>query len=345
MNALIIETAFLGDAIISLSLARAIKAGAPGSRVTYLVRPDANEVISASPDVDAVISFDKRGMESGMRGIRNKADELNALGFDTLFVLHSSTRSQRLASLINCNVKIGFEGMTHAGLTRSIADRTWRNRYERAVLLLRSLASDISLDYLPRIVPPVVPEVEQFVAQFEQTIVLAPGSVWETKKWGDEKYLGLARELVTKSFGVIVIGGKSEAPISKRVREVCSEGYVLDFAGRASFLQSMYAIARSSLVLANDSAPVHAAVAVGTKSLVIFGPTVPDFGFAPPDGSGEVIELPGLWCRPCTPHGSHVCPVYTHACMKGISVDAVLERVLSLVQAQDLDKPKLWPFV
>ena len=340
MNALIIETAFLGDAVIALSLARAIKATVPAARVTYLVRPDAREVISASPDVDAVISFDKRGAESGISGIRKKAAELNGVGFDTAFVLHSSARSQRLAALLNCKLKIGFEAMTHAALTHTVPDGGWANRYERAILLLRPVVSDVGLEYLPRIVPVVVPEVAKFVGRFKQTIALAPGSVWKTKKWGDEKYLTLASSLVGNGFGVIVIGAKSEAPISERIRHVCGEGNVLNAAGRLSFLESMYAIARSSLLIANDSAPVHAAGAVGTQVLAIFGPTTPNFGFAPPDGCGEVIELSGVWCRPCTPHGSSICPIHTHECMNGISADAVLERALRMAKVPDHDNGK-----
>ncbi|MFI5202404.1 MAG: glycosyltransferase family 9 protein [Candidatus Kapaibacterium sp.] len=73
MNALIIETAFLGDAIVSLSLAHEIKrsrGAALPARVTYLVRPGVEEVIAASPDMDQVITFDKHDAESGMAGIR-----------------------------------------------------------------------------------------------------------------------------------------------------------------------------------------------------------------------------------------------------------------------------------
>ncbi len=341
MNALIIETAFLGDAIVSLALARVIKQqdsrGARRSelpaRVTYLVRPGVEEVVAASPDVDRVITFDKHGSESGIAGIRKKADELNAIGFDTLFLLHSSRRSQSLASLVNSKTKIGFEAMAHAGLTHTIADAGWKNRYERATLLLRTIAPEAKIDALPRIQPPRVPIIEDFFHRIPNTVALAPGSAWETKQWGDRKFFELAKILTSRGLGVMVIGGAEERMLAVKIRDACPEGSVLNLAGRASFLASCAAIARSSLLVANDSAPTHAAVAVGTKVLTIFGPTVPAFGFAPPPGSGEVIELPGLWCRPCTPHGSHICPIYTHECMEGISVESVFNRVLQSLGA------------
>jgi heptosyltransferase-2 len=331
MNALIIETAFLGDVIISLGLAREIKRMDSASRVTYLARLGIEEVIASSPDVDRVIAFDKHGLERGLKGMETKAKELNEIGFDTLFLLHASRRSQALASRIHCEIKIGFEAMTHAHLTHAVADSGWRNRYERAILPLRAVMPDADSTSLPRIVPPPVPLLASFFERWKQSVVLAPGSAWETKKWGDEKFLELAKTLTGRGMGVIVIGGEEERTLAMCIREMCTEKTVLDLAGRASFLVSMAAIQSASLLVANDSAPTHAAVAVGTQVLAIFGPTVPGFGFAPPIGSGEVIELPTLWCRPCTPHGSHTCPIYTHECLEGISVSAVVEKITKML--------------
>ncbi len=331
MNALIIETAFLGDAIVSLGLAREIKRIDNSHRVTYLVRSGIGETIAASPDVDEVLTFDKHGSENGMKGIEMKAEEIETLNFDTLFLLHSSRRSQELANRLHIKRKIGFEGMSHADLSHSVADAGWTNRYERAILLLRAILPNADLHTLPRINPQKNSTVEEFRQRWEKTVTLAPGSAWETKQWGNDKFLSLARILTQRGIGVIVIGGASERVVGDSVRSLCPENSVLDLAGRTSFLDSMTAIKASSLLVSNDSAPVHAAVAVGTKILAIFGPTSPSFGFAPPKGCGESIELSGLWCRPCTPHGSHTCPIYTHECMRGLTVEAVLDRVEAML--------------
>ncbi len=331
MNALVIETAFLGDAIISLSLAHAIKTAERDSRVTYLVRPGVNEVIAASPDVDSVLTFDKHGSESGTEGIRKKAAELNACGFDTLFLLHASVRSQRLASLVECNAKIGFEAMKHAGLTHTIIDANWQNRYERAIVPLEAVFPTVEITLLPRLCPSPILQWDFFFSEFEIVIALAPGSVWETKKWGNSKFLELAKRLTQQGMGVVVIGGSEDVEIGREVVAVCAEGTVLNLAGVVSFIAAMDAVRRSKLLVSNDSAPAHGAVAVGTKVLTMFGPTVPAFGFAPPLGCGEVMELLGLWCRPCTPHGGHTCPVHTHECMERIEVGTVLSKVTEML--------------
>lgn len=328
MRALIIETAFVGDVIVSLGLAREIKWLDTSSLVTYLVRPEAAEIVRACPDVDEVIHFDKYGDERGRSGAIEKAEQLNAQNFDTIFALHGSRRSQLLVSHLTAARKIGFEGMRHAGLTHSVPDSGWSSRYERAILPLTTLFPDAQRDALPRLDCGVHQEASEFASRFKHTIVLAPGSVWETKKWGNSKFASLAQTLSARHIGIIIIGGADASIAADAIVAAAGKETVLDLTGRASYVESGAAIAAASLLVSNDSAPTHLAVAVGTPVLTIFGPTVPAFGFAPPLGRGEVIEVEGMWCRPCASHGSNTCPIYTHACMEDIGVETVAERVM-----------------
>jgi len=327
MRALVIETAFLGDAIIALSLARELKRLQPECNITYLVRPDAVEIIRASPDVDRVIAFDKRGTESGLAGIRKKSDELNAEGFDVLFLLHGSRRSQMLSAMLKIAVKAGFAGSDRTGLTHVAEDSGWTTRYERAILPLQAVYPESDISTLPQIHSAAPKLVQEFCKRFQTVITLAPGSAWNTKKWGDEKYAELAKRLTDRGVGVLVIGGEDAGCAGALIRAACAPDSVLDLTARITLVEAVGAISASSLLVANDRGPTHLAVAVGTRVITIFGPTIPAFGFGPPKSSGEVIELPGLWCRPCTAHGSDGCPVYTHECMRGISVEDVFTAV------------------
>src|SRR5205809_5107536 len=125
MRALIIETAFIGDTIVSLGLAREIKRVRPDAFVAYLVRPESVSLIRVCPDVDEVIAFDKYGSEAGAQGLKRKAAELNAKTIDTVFALHSSKRTQRLVSELNARTKVGFVGDS---LTHIVPDSGWKNR-------------------------------------------------------------------------------------------------------------------------------------------------------------------------------------------------------------------------
>lgn len=325
MRALILETAFIGDVIVSLGLAREIKRLHADAFVAYLVRPESVEIVNACPDVDAVIAFDKYGDETGRTGAIAKAGELNQFGFDTVFALHSSPRTQLLVSNLKAATIVGFAG---SGLTHRIADSGWKSRYERAIVPLTAIEGSAMLSTLPRLECGTHSEAKEFASRFGSTIALAPGSVWMTKQWGEDKFAELARQLADQGTGIIVIGDAAARNAARLIMQSAGEQNVLDLTGRATLVESGAAIAAASLLITNDSAPGHLAVAVGTPIVTIFGPTVPAFGFAPPQGRGEVIEIKELWCRPCASHGSNVCPTYTHDCMKLISAKIVFERVM-----------------
>ncbi|HEX9894642.1 MAG TPA: glycosyltransferase family 9 protein, partial [Gemmatimonadales bacterium] len=83
-------------------------------------------------------------------------------------------------------------------------------------------------------------------------------------------------------------------------------------------------IERATVLVTNDSAPLHLAGAVGTPVVALFGPTVPAFGFGPTGAADRVVEVSGLACRPCSTHGPMVCPLGHHRCMIDLPVRSVL---------------------
>jgi heptosyltransferase II len=107
-----------------------------------------------------------------------------------------------------------------------------------------------------------------------------------------------------------------------------------NLCGRLSILESAALIAECTVVLANDSAAMHMAAAMGTRSVVILGPTVREFGFVPPEPTCTSVEVNALWCRPCTPFGGARCPTGKFECMEGIGVAEVLGAVLKQIEEQ-----------
>jgi heptosyltransferase-2 len=318
INALVIEMAFPGDVVISLALPAELKRLAPDARVTYLTRPDAADLAHASLDVDDVIVFDKRGSDSGMAGIERIAGQLNERSFTHLFLLHSSKRSIELAKRLNIAPKIGFA--SDAELKHRVDEPAFGTaRTARAISLLDPIFNDVSKSTLPRL-QHHVSEFSEAIA--DNTIALAPGSVWATKKWGDDKFVELARLLLKADLHIAVIGGPTEREVGERIKAI-DPTRVFNLAGKTTLVQAAGVIAKCRLLIGNDSAPIHLATAVNTPSVVVYGPTVKEFGFAPPQEMSRVVEAEGLWCRPCTPHGSDVCPIFTHKCMKTISATEV----------------------
>ncbi|MDO8667039.1 MAG: glycosyltransferase family 9 protein, partial [Gemmatimonadales bacterium] len=91
-------------------------------------------------------------------------------------------------------------------------------------------------------------------------------------------------------------------------------------------------IRRASVLVSNDSAPVHLASAAGTPTIEIYGPTVPSFGFAARAEWSRIVEPDPMTCRPCHHHGPVVCPLVHHRCMRDTHVGRVLAEVRTVLQ-------------
>lgn len=156
-------------------------------------------------------------------------------------------------------------------------------------------------------------------------ICLFPGSVWKTKQWTEEGFIGTGKALSDQGYQVLVMGGPGEEELSARVASAIPGS--LNLAGQTNLQESLSILAKARLVVTNDSAGQHLAALVQAPTVSIFGPTVLDFGFRPWNTRASVVERQGLACRPCGKHGHQKCPIGTHECMKSIQSKEVLERI------------------
>jgi heptosyltransferase-2 len=176
--------------------------------------------------------------------------------------------------------------------------------------------------------------VSRFPSGEKGSVVLAPGASQLTRRWPEENFTALTRTIAADGFTVYVSGGPSDAESCARIVRSAGSPSVISVTGILTTVEAMALIQQSVCVVANDSAPVHMASAVGTPAVALFGPTLPSFGFAPLAQGSIVLERTGLSCRPCTVYGSPACPMGTHDCLRSISVEEVRDAVLAIARSR-----------
>ncbi|HEX6434914.1 MAG TPA: lipopolysaccharide heptosyltransferase II [Gemmatimonadales bacterium] len=327
---LVIQTAFLGDVVLTTPLL-SVLAQRHGP-VDVVTTPAAASLLEHHPAVAGVVGYDKHGAARGWRGLRRLGSELRARRYRSVYLPHRSVRSAVLALWSGAAERIGFaDGPAALTYTR----RVTRSRIGHEVERLLALAEPIT-----GATPPVslgLTAADQAAADGWLTAhgvapgfaAMAPGSVWGTKRW---PYYG---ELALRMEGqVVIVGGREDAALAQAVVQA-SSGKAVSAAGALSLRESAALIQRARLLVANDSAPLHLATAVGTPVLALFGPTVPGFGFGP-RGAGDVTlghaELP---CRPCSRHGPEICPLGHHRCMRDLSVELVSRAMVTMASVEE----------
>jgi heptosyltransferase-2 len=158
----------------------------------------------------------------------------------------------------------------------------------------------------------------------EPFVALAPGSVWPTKRW--PQYAALA-ELIDAR--VAIVGGNADVSHASEILRAVG-ARAMDCTGRLSLLASAELIRRASVLVTNDSSPLHLASAMRTPTVALFGPTVPEFGFGPLAPDARVIGRTDLACRPCDRHGPRSCPLGHWRCMREITPRQVADAVQEL---------------
>ncbi len=351
----VIQTAFPGDVILTGGLIRSVRARWPDLPLALIVRPDTEALARMSGSGLEVIVFDKRGGHAGRRGLRRLADELAAGPWDAALVVHRSLRSALLARRAGFELRVGFELGGGALLhTVRVPYRRGVHELERNHDLLRALHVRLALrgpdraGAVPALLPPrfTVPAegwteltglLPDLVGAAPRTgpVLLAPGSVWPTKRWPAAAWVELARRLERAGEKVVWIGGPGEAALGA---ELASEsGVGRNAAGCLSWTGTAALLTAARIMVANDSAPVHLAGALDCPVVALFGPTVPGFGFAPFAPPSVALGL-RLGCRPCRLHGSPRCPEGHFRCLHDLRPEVVAD-VVAHIAAGDPSAP------
>lgn len=320
----VIQTAFIGDVVLATPLFESARLSNPDKNVIAVVRAGCENLIENNPNIDRIIVWDKHGSGKGLRGILSLAGELKKEGTEIILIPHRSFRTALAAVLSGAKIRIGFAKGGGAFLhNRRIHYPTGIHEVERNLLLAKS-AGWIHEKLKPAIYPDDSDrqKIDRILYGSGKFCVIAPGSVWPTKRWRPEYYIEAGKALAGKGFKIFVSGGQDDVELCAHIA-VKVPG-ATDVSGKLSLRQSYELYRRSEFVLTCDSAPQHIAAASGTRVFSIFGPTVRDFGFWPYSPRGAVIEE-SMDCRPCGIHGHNKCPLGTHACMRSISYIRLLD--------------------
>lgn len=335
MRALVIQTAFAGDVILTTPLLTALH-NQTGARIDVVCIPATAVLLTGHPALHDVIAYDKRGGDSLLRLGRL----LRTRRYDVCISPHRSLRSALLARMSGAPTRISYDRSAGGFLyTHRVAYDATAHEVRRCLDLLHPLGIDTQSS--PD--APSLPLREAHHAEAARLldeegvtrpfVCLAPGSVWATKRWTEEGFIATGIALA-RDYAVVLLGGADDRDLCARIaaaitaETVTAEAgvgaTVVSVAGCISFPGSAALLARARLLISNDSAPVHLASAVGTPVVEIFGATVPSFGFTPWGVPHETVDVGALPCRPCGIHGGTRCPVGTFTCMRDLAPERVV---------------------
>ncbi len=329
---LLIQTAFLGDAVLTTPLAGALHERFPDSHISVLCTPEVRDVFERHPAVAEVILFDKRGKEKSLVAQWALVQKLKANKFDLAVIPHRSVKSALFAWIARIPRRVGFSASQGRLFLTDIVPFQWgvhdvdRNLALLNVFGVQNPSGELWLKPEPAALERVNERLrEAGVSPKDKLVGVNPGSVWATKRWLPDGFAAVADHLIQDGAKVVFIGGPKDKDAMAQVLTFMKEKPI-NWVGETTLKELIATVSRCQAFLTNDSGPLHIAVASQIPTVAIFGPTTKELGFFP-YGLGHTVIEKDLDCRPCGLHGADQCPLGHFHCMKYITPDEVYAAV------------------
>ncbi|MCG8648664.1 MAG: glycosyltransferase family 9 protein, partial [Pirellulales bacterium] len=278
---LISRMSAIGDAILTLPVACALREHFPQAYLAWVVEKKAAPMVRGHLALDAVIELE-RGWFTSPRGIRRTAELLRVYDFDVSVDCQGNTKSSLAGWLAGAKQRIGYAGRHGGELSRILNnDRVqpvFNHLTDRSLELLTPLGI-----HSPKVrwqLP--LPEVARtWAARWRRTIasarlaVLNPGGTWPSKLWETDRFAATARYLRDR-YGyqsAVVWGTAAEREMAEAIVQQADDAAVLSPDTDLHHLASL--IETADLFISGDTGPLHMAVAVGTPTIGLYGATRP----------------------------------------------------------------------
>lgn len=227
------------------------------------------------------------------------------------------TGSIRAASLIFNSRASGIIG---------INERQYRNLYNTYIpVSFRSHLSEIYMNVVEALnidtsIEPLFVNTKKNNLR-DNSVLIFPLAGWNSKEWGINNFISLARSIMKKAPASFVIPeGSLQQDILVEIRRIG-----LSVIETKSVEEMIEVISRHSTIICNDSGPSHVGELLGKRTITVFGPTNPAVHKESSENSINIMNL--IKCSPgnakmCFANGGRDCP--SNECMKSLTVEKLL---------------------
>ncbi|MFL5802027.1 MAG: glycosyltransferase family 9 protein [Roseiflexaceae bacterium] len=286
----VLRALYLGDLLCAGPAFRALRRRFPAAEITLIGLPWAADLVRRLSVIDRLLPF------PGYPGIveaeycpeRTSAffAEARAYRYDLAIQMHGDgSASNGFVAELGARGALGYRRGADRRLALSLPYRKGEHEIMRWLQLIAALdghkvraarrPDTVALEF------PIGPDDTAraaellFVSPAFPLVALHPGAKAKARRWPAERFAALADALIERlGADIVLTGSAGERQLTAAVRRAMHHP-ALDLAGETDLGAFAAVIARSDLLISNDTGAAHLAVAVGTPSVVLFGPGRP----------------------------------------------------------------------
>jgi lipopolysaccharide heptosyltransferase II len=311
---LLIQLKRAGDVLVTTPVLPALRQALPDAWIDFLVDAPWAPLLEHNPNLNGVQTFEGAAWRTWRR--------LRAASYDWIIDFQSSPRSVIAGLYSGARRRVGYRVPFWGRWFHHSIRRPGRevSVTEGKMALVRSILADIGPAGDHRVFltgPERAWAKEQIDGSAKRTIGLIPTHRHPVRRWPGESFAGVARRLVSQGVAVWWFWGPGEKEYVEGFQRQVPGSHLIP---SASLRQMAALLEQCRGVVTNDNGPMHLAVAVGTPTITMYGPTDPE-SWNPGGDPHRVVQAKGVSCLRCN---LNECP-FGHECMTRISPDEVYE--------------------
>lgn len=291
----------IGDVVLTTPALRVLKSHFPDADIDFVTNPGPAQILVNNPNLHRIIVYPYKSGD--VFGILKFAPGLARIKYD-ISIDFLGTTSTALMSLASwAKVRLGFN-LRVRKLAYTHYDQNYVSGIYNALTkftLLKPLGIE---DEDPRTEIFVTEEAKQWANRLfeaegwgERVIAMATCAMRPVRCWLPERFVEVARWLHIRGYKVVLTWGPGERDYVQRVQELMGRAAVI--SPQIDLMQLAALLERCRLLVCNCSGTKHVAVAVGTPTLTIHGPSEPGVWTPRGDPRHAFVRAQDLDCLPC----------------------------------------------
>jgi len=313
----------IGDALLSTIIIPNLINYFKNAKIHYLTEPYVKPIIEKVYGIEKVIDIRKNELSI------ITAKKLKKENYDIIFDLWCNPKTAQITYFTGAKYRVGYsyKGRKYAYNITGTSGRGEGHTAEHNLELLKAsnvpvISKEIRLNIDFDNTVKAADFIEKYKIQEEKITSIIPSGGWNSKRCVPSKWAEICKILLDNyQTKIILLWGNDDVEDKNEIEKLLS-GKVIYTAPETDILELAGFISKSSLVIANDSGPMHISAALGIPTIGIFGPTDPE-KFRPYIHKSGYLFLKELHCIICN---KLECP-YNHECMTHLPLNNLTEIV------------------
>lgn len=295
---------------------------------------------------DTLIFFPRReisqaGLLKKISLYRDCLNEIRSFKADIAFNIEEDSATSHLTRLSGASYKLGCSATRHRGGYDAVIPVQFENRepgrshrwYSYFDVFAALGLPEPEKSYLA-MRPGKLPETVTQQLQLSgwnpalPTIAIHAGATKEYKRWPLANMSALLEKIISAGYQAVLLGAGSDdqaanQEILRQLKSNSSQSSAIDLCNQLSLVALAQFLDSCALMIGNDSGPFHLGSALGLPGLVLFGPTKDDIWG--PLGQQSTIVRGDFPCDPACNKGHCL---HQHRCLKDITAEQVMEKIM-----------------